>query len=231
MEKFRSRALLSMSAGIIRLTFFVLISNPAIAAESNAASDNPPQKETEDSSLPAVKAQPEKSSCANAPTQCGIGCNAAFDAENRAVELEQASKNARMNADKAANKAAFLRDIANIKSSSVTADNSGSSGPRTRLFWKAVGLVPRLFLSRENKARYNEIEKEAKKHKNDANPPSDSSSRSTPAELTALQAAFKEARESEKIASDMKKKSERARTDAERLRQSYSKCLSGMAAQ
>ena len=186
---------------------------------------------------PASAAPPEspltKSSCEKSPMQCSSLCQTALSAESQAAKLEKSSKEARANADKAAQRAVSIEEKTSRKlqkmGMSTNAGSSGSLSSQSKSVWKLVAIVPRLFASNEAKARSREEEKEAKKY--GVNPPPDYSSQEAAELLMKSQTASKSAEESQKVAADAKMEADQARAYADSMRQSYKSCLSGMESQ
>jgi hypothetical protein len=211
-------------AAIILLLFFAPFLNPAIFAGSTpaAANDFP----TGLKSSPAVPPEsPQiKSSCEKAPMHL---------AEIRATELEKYSRKTRIDADKAAQRAVSVEKQVNKKlqkmSSSKNTSSSGTANPKAKSLWKAVGIVPRLLVSREANARARAEEKEAEKY--GTNPfPDDAGQNALQLQLQ-LQMAFKTAEDARKVAADAKSEADQARAYADSMRQSYKSCLSGKESQ
>jgi hypothetical protein len=171
-----------------------------------------------------------KKSCEIAPTKCTPICQTALSAESRAAELNKSWKKAREKADKAVQKAASIEEKINRKiqkmSSSKDSSTSGSASSQSKVFWKLVALVPRLFVSNEANARARREDKEAEKY--GAIPSPDYSSQDVAKLRKKSEMASKSAEESQKAAADAKMEADQAHAYADNMRQSYKSCLSGV---
>jgi len=221
------------SAGIILLFFFTSFLNQTIFAESNSTTSNNSQKEMSPSSAAPPESPLTKSSCERAPMQCRSLCQTALSAKSQAAKLEKSSKEARANADKAAQKAVSIEIKANKElqkmSGSKNALSSESVSNRSKSLWKTIAIIPGLLVSKEAKARYDKDEKEAKKYVVNTSP--NPSSKKATELLMKSRMASKSAEESRKVAADAKKEADQARAHADSMRQSYKSCLSQSFAQ
>jgi hypothetical protein len=174
-----------------------------------------------------------KSSCEKTPMQCRSLCQTALSAESQAVKLEKSSKEARANADKAAQKAVSIEKKANKElqkiSGSKNALSPTSVSNRSKSLWKTIAIIPGLLVSKEAKARYDKDEKEARKYAVNTSP--NPSSKKATELLMKSRMASKSAEESQKVAADAKKEADQARANADSMRQPYKSCLSGMGPQ
>jgi hypothetical protein len=138
-----------------------------------------------------------------------------------------------MDADKAAQRASSVEKQMNKKlqktSASKNTSSSGSVSPKAKSYWKAVGMIPRLFVSNEANARAHAEEKEAEKY--GKNPFPGYANQDASPLLLKLQMAFKTAEEAQKVAADAKREADQARAYADSVRQSYKSCLSGKESQ
>jgi hypothetical protein len=215
------------SARIILLIVFVSCLNQTIYAESDPTTSGNSQKEMKISSAALPESPLTKSSCEKSPMQCSSLCLTSIAAESQAAKLEKSSKEARANANKAAQRAATIEEKTNKKLQkmglSTNASSSGSSSSQSKVL-KLVAIVPPLLASSEARARSRNEEKEAKKY--GVNAPPDNSSQEASELLVKLQAASKSAEESREVASAAKIKADQARANADSMRQSYKSCLS-----
>jgi hypothetical protein len=217
------------SAGIILLIFLASFLNQTIFAESNPAISNNSQKEMKPSSAVPPESPLTKSSCKKAPMQCSSLCQAALSAESRAAKLEKSSKKALTKADKAVQSAASMEEKANRKRQKMNMpkneSSSGSVSPKSKAFWKLVAIAPRLFVSKEAKARAREEDKIAEKY--GVNPlPNYPNNEATELMMKSQRASIS-AEESRKVAANARIEADRARAYADSMRQSYKSCLSG----
>jgi hypothetical protein len=221
------------SAGIILLIFFAAFLNQTIFAESNATASNNSQKEMKPSSAAPPESRLTKSSCEKTPMQCSSLCQTALSAESRAAKLEKSSREAQANADKAGQRAVSIEEKTNRKLQKMSmSNNSGSSGsvsPRAKSCWKLVAIIPRFFVSNEANARSRKEEKEAEKYGVNLSPYY--SSQEAVDLLMKSQMASKSAEESQKVAADAKMEADQARAYSDSVRQSFTRCLSGMESQ
>jgi hypothetical protein len=216
------------SAGIILLIVFASFLNQTILAESNPTTSSNSQKEMKASSAAPRESPLTKNSCEKSPMQCSSLCQTALAAESQAAKLEKSSKEARANADKAAQRAVTMEEKTNRKlhkmGISTNASSSGSLSQSKVL--KLAAIVPPVFASNEARDRARMEEKESKQY--GVNPPPDNSSQEASELLIKLQVASKSAEESQKVAADAKMEADQARAYADSTRQSYKSCLSGM---
>jgi hypothetical protein len=221
------------SAGIILLIFCVSFLNQTIFAESNPTTSNNSHKEMKPPSAAPPESPLTKSSCEKSPMQCRSLCQTALSAESQAAKLEKSSKEARANADKAAQRAVSIEEKRSRKLQKMNtpknASGSGSVNSQSKSFWKLVAIVPRLFVSKEAAARSREEEKEAEKY--GVNPSPNYPGNEAAELLMKSQTASKSAEESQKVAADAKMEADQARAYADSMRQSYKSCLSGMGSQ
>lgn len=167
-------------------------------------------------------------SCKKVPMQCSSLCQTDLLAEARAKELEKHSKKTRIDADKAARKAESLEKQVNKELQKIAASRdetrSGASNPKARSFWKAVGSIPRLFVSSEARIRATAQEKEAEKP--GTTPLPDYARQDGSKLLMKAQMASKTAGEAQKVAADAVIEAYKARAYADSVRRSYQDCLS-----
>lgn len=232
------RIIHSGPAGIILLLFLASFLNQTIFAESNPTIANGSQKEVKVSPAAPPESPLTKSYCKKTPMQCSSLCQTDLLAKTRAAELEKYSRKTRTDADKAEQQAVSIEKQANKKLKTNLSKNTSSSGavnPKAKAFWKIVGIIPRLFVSNEAKARANEEEKEAGKYGTNASPGYASQPEYASQEVSELlvksHMAFKTAEEAQKVAADAKSEADQARAYADSVRQSYKGCLNGKESQ
>jgi hypothetical protein len=185
--------------------------------------------------LPPVRPESAKTknSCEKKPTQCSSLCQTDLLAEVRATELEKHSRKTRIEADKAAQKAVSVEKQVNKElrktSSLKNTSSSGTVNPRAKFFWKTVGIIPRLFVSKEARVRADAEEKEAEKY--GTNPLPNYAGQYHLQLMLKSQMTSKTAEEAKKVAADAKIEADQARAYADKARQSYKSCLSGKESQ
>jgi hypothetical protein len=229
LQSLSERNMYAGSARIIALIIFASFLSQTLFAESNPTVSSQSQKEMNPSSAAPVESPLTKSSCEKTPLQCSSPCQTALSAESRAAKLEKSSKEAGVKAEKASQSAVSIEKKVNKKLQKINmptnASNSGSVSPRATSVLKLVAIVPRLFVSRDANARARQDEKEAVKYS--VNPPPIYPSKEATELLMKSQMAAKSAEESRKAAADAKMEADQARAYADRMRQSYTSCLSG----
>jgi hypothetical protein len=237
MHKFQSLRVLSIHggyAGIILLIFIAAFLSPIIFAASNPKTANSARQESTPSSTTSPESPLTKSSCETSPMPCSSLCQTALSAETQAAELEKYAENARTRAEKDAKVAVFLEEKASMKlqnrSPKKNKKDARPTSDRANALWKTVGIIPRLFVSKEANTRSREQEKEAERTPT-ATLPSIYVSPEISELLVKSQAASKSAEESQKAAAAAKMKADQARANADGMRQSFNSCLSGMDAQ
>jgi hypothetical protein len=220
------------SAGVILLIFFASYLNQTIFAESNPATSSNSQKEMKPSSAAPPESPLITSSCKKSPTQCSSLCQTALSAESQTANLEKSSREARANADKAAQRAVAIEKKTNKKLQkmgiSTNASNSGSVSSQSKAL-KLAAIVPPVFASNEARTRARKEDKESKQY--GVNAPPDNSSQEAAELLMKSQVASKSAEDSRKVAADVKMEADKARAYADSMRQSYRSCLSGLGSQ
>jgi hypothetical protein len=217
-------------ACIILMIFFAAFLNQTILAGSNPDAANHSKKEMKTSPTAHPESPLTISSCEKLPMQCSSLCQTALSAESRAVELEKYSKDARTNADKAAKSSASIEKQLDKKlrkmGISKNTNTSASAGPRSESFWKTVSIVPRLLVSTEANARSKKEEKEGKQHR--TNQPPDMTSQEVSELMMKSKQASDSAEGAQKVAADAKTEADRARANADSVRQTYINCLNGL---
>jgi hypothetical protein len=234
MRKFQSSRVLPIHGGptgIILLIFIAAFLSPTIFAESNPATANRAQQERTPCSATSPESLLTKSSCEKSPIQCNALCQTALSAETQAAELQKYSEIARTKAENDAKVALFLEEKASMKlqnmSPSKKASSSGTVSRKAKSLWKTVGIIPRLFVSKEANARSREQEKEAEKT-SPVSPSSINVSQEISELLVKSRAASKSAEESQKASAEAKIEADQSRAYASSMRQSFNSCLSGM---
>jgi hypothetical protein len=234
MHKFQRLRVLSIHGGAARIILLIVIAvffSPTIFTASSAMTANCAQQERTPSSAESPESPLTKSSCEKSPIQCNALCQTALSAETQAAELEKNAEKARTKAEKDTQEALFLEEIASMKLQNMNPSKKTSSSRtlsrKDKSLWKIVGIIPRIFVSKEANARSREQEKEAEKTSS-IDPSSINSSQEISELLVKSQAASKSAEESKKAAADAKKEADQARAYANGMRQSFNSCLSGM---
>jgi hypothetical protein len=235
-QSFLGRIVHSSPAGpaaIILLLFSTPFLYQTIFAASPRSIGNGFPKGMKSSTAVPPQSPHTKGSCKKTPTQCSSLCQTDLSAEARAIELEKYSRKTRIDADKAAQRAVSVEKQVNKKLRKMSplsnTSSSGAVNPKARSVWKAIGTIPRLFVSRDANDRAHAEEKEAEKY--GKNPLPGYAGQDASELLLKSQTAFKTAEEAQKVAADAKSKADQARAYADSVRQSYKSCLSGKESQ